>query len=371
MALFKRGRHLVISDFFVWMTFIWMIGAAAYVSGISAFWSAPGGEALEFFAGYFIARGFFFGLAALNKFVRVLRFFALFAILLAIADFITGRLIVHDALAQILGVKPRATVIFRENMVRATSTFEHPILFGSFCSALAAILLYGHQNTLRRVLWAGLCFVGCVMSLTSAALLSFFIVIGLYTYDRLMRRYPRRWNAVWASLIIFVSVIFVVANAPLGWLITHLTFDPESGYFRYLIWDAALQYIDQAPIAGYAFNLLHHEILDQTVDSVWLVTSLHYGVPAALFLFLANVTSFLPPKASRVRAMELDQSRMSTAFTVVLIVFILVGLTVHFWNFMWIFWAVCIGIRASLRELALGEAPEAVSDFHVPALARL
>ena len=28
----------------------------------------------------------------------------------------------------------------------------------------------------------------------------------------------------------------------------------------------------------------------------------------------------------------------------------LIGLTVHFWNYMWIFWGICLGVRASLRE---------------------
>jgi hypothetical protein len=45
--------------------------------------------------------------------------------------------------------------------------------------------------------------------------------------------------------------------------------------------------------------------------------------------------------------------KMSTAFTIVLILLVFDGLTVHYWNFLWIFWGVCIGIRVSLRELSL------------------
>jgi hypothetical protein len=35
------------------------------------------------------------------------------------------------------------------------------------------------------------------------------------------------------------------------------------------------------------------------------------------------------------------------------------GLTVDFWNYTWMFWGLCIGIRASLRELSMGMTGEA------------
>jgi len=37
-----------------------------------------------------------------------------------------------------------------------------------------------------------------------------------------------------------------------------------------------------------------------------------------------------------------------------LLVFMFSGLTVHFWNYMWMFWGVCLGVRASLREMSMG-----------------
>jgi hypothetical protein len=351
-ALCKMGRRLLLSDLFVCATGAWMMGAAAYVSGLGALWSAPGAESLEFLASYLTARAFFFGPAALTKFIRVLKLLAIVVIVLAMADFISGRLIVHDTVAAIVGAKPPPPD-YRLNMVRATSTFEHSILLGAFCSLVAAMLLYWERDALRRALWVGLCFSGCIMSLTSAGLLSFLIVLALYTYDRSMSQYPWRWSALLIVLAAFFSVLFLAANAPIGWVISHLTFDPESGYFRILIWDAALVYITQAPLAGYAFNLLHHDILDHTVDSVWLVSSLRYGVPMIIFLFLANVAAFLPTRTFKNRPADFYMPQMSTAFTIMLMMFMFMGLTVHFWNFMWIFWGLCIGIRASLRELSM------------------
>jgi hypothetical protein len=116
-----------------------------------------------------------------------------------------------------------------------------------------------------------------------------------------------------------------------------------------MIWDAALFYIGQAPLTGYAFELIHSDILDHSVDSVWLISALRYGTPMVVFLMLANLAAFWPTRKSRNRS----PAPMSTAFSIILAMFIFTGLTVHFWNFMWIFWGLCIGIRASLREYTL------------------
>jgi hypothetical protein len=359
-AMCKRDRRLLLSDLFVGATAAWMIGAAVYTSGLGALASAAGGESLEFLGSYLVARAFFFGPAALASLIRVLKLLAIVVIILACADSISGRMIVHDTLSSIFGGSPTGAG-YRMNIVRAASTFEHPILFGSFCSLVAAILLYWEHSVRRRILSVGFCFIGCILSLTSVALLSILIVLAIYAYDRAMRQHTWRWSALSIVLAVLFSAVCLVANHPIGWLITHLTLDPESGWFRLMIWDRALVYIAQAPLAGYAFNLLKDEILDTTIDSVWLVCSLRFGVPMIIFLFLANLAAFLPTSTSKnlptstskSRAHDIQRDQMGTAFTIVLVMFMFIGLTVHFWNFLWMFWGLCIGIRASLREQSI------------------
>ena len=45
--------------------------------------------------------------------------------------------------------------------------------------------------------------------------------------------------------------------------------------------------------------------------------------------------------------------RMRTGFTMALTMMMFMGLTVHYWAYMWTFWGLCIGIRASLREQSI------------------
>jgi hypothetical protein len=145
--------------------------------------------------------------------------------------------------------------------------------------------------------------------------------------------------------------VFAASNHPIGWIISHMTFDPSSGFYRILIWDAAFVKIAQAPITGFAFDLLNSDILDHTVDSVWLVSALRFGLPAIVLMILVNLAAILPaPRQNVRRAGSEYMVRMRRAFTLTLLLYMFVGLTVHYWSFMWIFWGLCVGCRASLRE---------------------
>ena len=118
-----------------------------------------------------------------------------------------------------------------------------------------------------------------------------------------------------------------------------------------MIWDAALTYIAQSPVIGYAYQLLNNGILDGTVDSIWLVISLRFGVPMFILFVLTNVAAFFPSQREFKGTGDVHMDQMRRAFTLVLLMFMFTGLTVHFWNFMLMFWGLCLGIRASLREL--------------------
>lgn len=342
----QRGGRALSSDVFAFATACWMIAANIQTSGFDSV-SSTLAESLEFVGGYFVARGLFFGPAALHSFVRVLKAFVVLCVLLAIADSISGRYIAHEAAATIVHTWT-LPVDSRGSFIRAAATFDHAILFGVFCSLAAAVLLY--SGIPRRRFYVGLCLLGCFLSQSSAALISSFIVLGTYTYGRLMKQYQWRWSALWCVVALLLGAMLLAADHPLDWAINHLTLDPSTGWWRKLIWDAALDKISLSPLTGYGFSLLNDEVLDNTVDSAWLVYSLRFGVPMIALLFLANVTALLPGRKLAAREDELYMADMRTAFSTVLVLFMFLGLTVHFWNYMWIFWGICIGIRASLRE---------------------
>jgi hypothetical protein len=351
-ALCQKGRRALISDLFAFGTAAWIIGATLTTSGYGSLSSAVA-ESLEFFGGYLVARGLFFGPASLNTFVRVLKVFTAATIILAIADSMSGRWITRDAFAAILHTSSPG-VLIRMGAVRATSTLDHPIALGAFCALVTTIFLYSERSVLRQAFYVGLCFLGCYLARSSTAIISILIILSVYVYDRTLRRFSWRWNVFWMIAAGLLVALSMMTSHPLESLIYHLTLDPETGYYRIMIWDAATSKILQSPLTGYAFNLLNDDILDNSVDSVWLVYSLRFGLPMIAFLILTNITSLWPAGQSlRKPSGDFCLDEMRPALTIVLVMFSLIGLTVHFWNYMWIFWGLCIGMRASLRERSI------------------
>ena len=346
LALCKKGRHFVLCDFLALTTTAWMIVASIASAGVSEIPTA-GGDALDFLGGYLISRAYCFGRPALDTFIRVLKIFAIIVIILAMADTISGRMIVHETIAPWL--EPQ----MRNGWVRAASTFNHPILLGVFCALTAAILLYWEKTLLRRSVAAGLCFLGCILSLSSAAFMAFSIILVAFIYDQLMRRYSWRWSAFWIMIGTLIFAVFVATAHPLNWVLSHLTLDPQTGYYRIMIWDTALTYIAQSPVIGYAYHQFNNVILDNTVDCIWLVLSLRFGVPMVVLFFLTNVAAFFPSQRNFKGTADVHMDQMRRAFTLVLLMFMFTGLTVHFWKSMLMFWGLCLGIRASLRELTI------------------
>jgi hypothetical protein len=350
VTLLQKGRRLLASDFFILATATWMVGAALYTDGTAAL-SSAGAEALELFGGYLVARAYFFGPAALHTFLRVLRVLAFIAIVFAIADRASGQLLIHHTFASLLHV-PSIDDQLRMGTIRAASTFDHAILFGAFCAVVAAMLLYSEANVLKRNVYVGFCLLGVILSISSSGRMAFAIMAATYMYDRLMKQYSWRWSAIWIVLGVSALAILLVTNHPLGWILTHLTLDPESAYFRLLEWDAASYQISLSPWTGHAFADFGTGVL-YSVDCVWLVLALRFGLPAPAFFLLANIAAVLPVRHSAHRAGRSYMDKMSTAVSLVLVMYMFVGLTTHYWNYMWIFWGICIGIRASLREYSM------------------
>jgi len=293
-TLLSKNFRLQWPDFFALATAAWVAISSVYVAGLDALFKAAGGESLEFLGAYLVGRAFFATPRALATFVGVLKTVVVVLVLLALTDTLSGRWIVQDSLGALFGAAPPGPV-YRQGLVRATATLDHPILLGTFFSIASAIIINLGGSTWSRTILVLMCLFGCILSQSSAGLIASVIVVAAYSYDRLLKNSPWRWSALWIAIAGLLSIVFLVTNAPLGWLITHLTLDPESGYFRYMIWDAALSQIVQTPLTGVGLAQMSANILNSTVDSVWLAHALRFGLPMIAFLLLANITAMLQP----------------------------------------------------------------------------
>ncbi|TYO60739.1 hypothetical protein FXV83_42250 [Bradyrhizobium hipponense] len=342
-----RKRRIGAPDILVFAASTWMFGAALQTDES---YSNTGAVVLEFAGGYILARAYFLERLQLETFVHVLKPITIAIIAMAALEHLTQ----HNIPAVLLGM-PSTGHEYRYGLLRAASTFPHPIAYGTFCAVAGAIFVYSERSFSSRILYGGICLFGCVLAMSTAPLMAFTIAMAVYCYDRLLPASSWRWQAMLAAMAIFLATVFAAANKPVSWLVANLTLDPATGYFRVATWDTASYYINLSPYVGYGFATYAPSedfFANASVDAVWLTLSLRFGIPLAVLIFLASIASFYRsgPTAHIWRFNDPCMNDFRAGFTLALALYIFVGFTVHYWNNIWIFWGICIGIRASLQE---------------------
>ena len=355
LRLLRDSHRIISSDLWIFLTAVWMIGSRVQEDGLHP---SAVAETIELLGGYVVARAYFFGPFALHEFMQVLKKVAIVVILLAVLDTVLAGNVVQSTTASIFGT-PGPDPQSRFGIIRANSTIEDAELYGVFCCIVGALCLYFERIVINRILWVGFCFFGCALSLSSGPLLAFVLMCAAYAYDRLFRGIHWRWKALRGTVAGALAAVFLLAVHPVSWLISHLTLDPQTGYFRLYVFDYAFEQIALSPIVGIGFGDVGTDdfLSKTTYDSVWLVCALRFGIPMIVFFAMANIGSF--SRIGRgVKSAKFDPknsyiNEAGTAFTFAVVTFMLVGLTVHYWNAIWMFWALCLGIRASIKERQL------------------
>lgn len=102
-----------------------------------------------------------------------------------------------------------------------------------------------------------------------------------------------------------------------------------------------------------------------SVDSIWLVQALTFGIPASLLLGLTLISAtFRNAISSADRALDPYLEKLRTGLTAVLLMIAFIGCTVHFWGAMLTFLGVLIGIRTTIEELRAEPSPRRKRKMH-------
>jgi O-Antigen ligase len=362
LAASRGQRSLLASDAYALGVFILMFLGPLVISGSRDFVTAFS-QAIEFYGMYVIGRTFVFENSSMRDLTRGLQIATIVVVTFGILDIIFQRYAAQELASLIFRTSSRDLNVSDPNLhrfvlgissLRATSTFDHPILFGAFCAAVVPLHLYAPMSPIRRFFLVTLCIVGCLVALSSAPLLALFMAAAIYFYDLLMHRYVWRWKLLLSSLLLCIAAFSFASDDPLSWLFRNLTLDPQTAYFRLLMWDAGVTVISDNPWLGIGFNSSGDRILDFSTDSLLLAKAIHYGIPMTTLLYLAAVAATVPARGQAVvQKSQPFFDLMCTSFSMILAVIMFISITVTFWNAMWLFFALCIGVRTSLKERCL------------------
>ncbi|KQS80566.1 hypothetical protein ASG25_02995 [Rhizobium sp. Leaf384] len=346
------GYVPVLSDVMVILMTMWMVIVIVIHQGPKGLIGFGSLSAIEFAAGYFMARVFFGTPIGFNQFTRVLPIVVGLVLATALVDTASGQALFAKIGQQMTGGPPVEPFPKRFGLVRAQGSLEHPILLGIFFVMSSVLLFFSDLKPLRKVFWIGVCLFAMLLPLSSAPILSMTMAFGLILLLNRVKNIP------WATMMIFLVGIFFVASFmilvdnPVLTLINNLTLDPQTGVFRTLIWKWALLNIERAPLIGIGFDdWMRAEDMPTSIDSLYLVQAIRFGIPALALLVLALLTTGVTMQSRPlVRYPNPAIDFIRTGLGVCIFIILFNAFTVHFWGADWVLLAIVMGMRAGMTE---------------------
>lgn len=221
----------------------------------------------------------------------------------------------------------------RMGLHRAQVSFEHPILFGLFCSLGFANAFYIYRLHRRKQLfWMGTSGFTTFASLSSAPLLALLLQSMMILWDRIARNLKAKWLILAGTGVAVFGVLeLITPNGAVDFLVNNLTLVPETAEFRILTFEYVIEKVIEYPVFGIPPDTV---VLPWwhtgSIDNYWLSTAITYGVPTTLFLFFAIVIHLVKVMGAEIAEDEASDVRTGHLIAVAALVFLLA--TVHIWG---------------------------------------
>ena len=361
VLVMRAGRHLtsggyrfVVSDLLVPIAGVWMFLAPTQIVGADLALRHSGPIALEFCIAYLAARTLLDRHGQALSIATMLCGVIAIIALLGLLDPMTGTYVVRKLVGSLTGHWRMCDGpgCYRYGLLRATGALEQTILYALACG-IGLLFALGAEIRWRRSTIAA-CILGLIFSFSAGPALGVVFGFGLLFYDRVVAGFDQRWPALALLAVAGLGLLFAVSSSPAGFIIRHFTFDPDSGYYRLYVWHVAGARILQSPWFGVGFSdwdqVAWAHGLSTSVDSLWLVSALTFGIPGAALIGFAMLGSVSFPTTRTASTLRAAEARLATTLGIVILVVIFVGFTVHLWGSDWILCSLLAGISAHLAE---------------------
>ena len=249
----------------------------------------------------------------------------------ALFELFTGRNLWAALFDVILSVYSKPGSAYgRMGLERVMSGFEHPILYGLFCSLGMANFFYVYQPKIFKavammVFAAGMTF----MSLSSAPLMAVTSQTLMITWDKATKG---RWVLLVVLAVFGYVTIDVLSNrTPVTIILSTLTFNPLSAWVRVSIWDYGSAAVLANPIMGIGLGDWPRPFwLTSSVDNFWLLIGMRHGIPAIALLLGAIVCHLVA--ILRTKHLSPTVARYRTGYVLALLCLYFTLCTVHIWG---------------------------------------
>lgn len=374
-----RGGYVPIaSDFFVLIMAGWMLAAIYINEGSTALTGSAALSAIEFLIAYFLARTFFGTPLGFSQLIYVMRFISIVILATALIDTFSGQNVLSEFGRRFSHgdtVDPlKLRVYVRFGLARAMGPLEHSILMGTFFVICFILFMHSTMTRIQKIIWVTLCVVGALLPLSSAPLLSLLMSISAIIFLRVFQNFPWRMIFLGCTVVFALSAFIFLVESPLTTLIQNLTYDPQTGMFRVMIWQWVGLNIERAPWIGIGMaDWIRSPDMPGSIDSLYLVQAIRYGLPSLVFLGLSILTTGVTmPLRPQLRFSSGKITTIRTGMAIAIFIYVFNAFTVHFWGSSWTMLAIILGIRAGLTESIYlspsmrGDTPKKNGDSTAP-----
>ena len=317
-------------DVLMMLFMAWIVVTLVYNHGLARFPYAMI-TMVELFGGYLIGRVL---IRSEADFLRLFRY--AFWVMVFLFPFVVVELVGMRNLLQELSQRVLPTLqqdggkYIRLGLLRVTAGFEHPILYGLFCSTtLATLFIMNRDHPFGRLFILG--FVGFMTfaALSSAPLLALAIQLGLLAWGHIT---ANRWKLLLGLVVTaYVTVDLLSNRTPITILINYITFESQTAWIRIIIWEFGSAEMWRHPFFGIGLNdWLRPVWLPPSVDNFWLVIGMRHGALGLAFLILAIVAGLWSVLNAKSLSDDARQLRKGYVITLVALFFTLT--TVHVWG---------------------------------------
>lgn len=312
-----------------------------------------GALALESFCAYFIARVYIRDLETFRATLGFLFVSVLVVGAIALPEAIFKQHYVHVYLHKLTGIYLPLTNEERVGLLRAFSTFDHPIHYGTFCASILALVWFASTTNaasrIRSALVLGFAFLG----LSSAPILCAGAQIAFTAWEAITRRIQSRFMILAIAIISLYLIVDLLSDRnPLSLLIANLTLDPWTGIYRTYIWHYGLQNVWDNPLIG--IGLADWKRADwmhaPSIDAFWLVIMMRAGIPALVLLSAAILLLLRKVHTSKTAMAALPTQAVKMGWTISLLALSLAACTVHYWNSIHAYFFVFLGMAGWLAD---------------------
>lgn len=326
--LMGRAGPLRAIDLLLVLHCVWVFVTLTMAHGTARI-PLAGITAVEIFGGYLVGRTLVLNAVDYRALIRYVMIGLAVVLPFALLEFLTDRQPLREIAASIgTSFEKGESSRPRMGLHRVMAVFEHPILFGMFCTILLAPVLYLWRGRMRPVAAATLAAMA-FMSLSSAPLIAVALQVALVAWDRIT-------GGRWLLLVLLMATAYVAVDlvsnrAPLNVFLHYLTFDSHTGWTRVAIWDNGVAAVRQQPIFGWGLNEFPRPVwLTDSVDNFWLLIAIRHGLVGLACLVLGLAMGAL----AVLRAQNLsDEARLiRTAHMVSLAGLCFMLSTVHVWG---------------------------------------